>query len=824
MSDPEFEIPDRASRRPRDQAHTRAFAGLLVAALCLAMPARAANAAFEPQAGSAATIVVPPGAGAQRRASAALLRDYLRRSLSQDFPIAERAGGGLAFHVGRSAQVDKLGLRLEQLDDDGYVLQLVDDQNYVIAGPTEWGTEFGVLAFLEQIVGVRWLLPGPVGTDVPANKTLSLNREAIREQPAFFSRQITGLDGPVQEEWGRRLRVHLRVEFHHNLKELFPPSLYARAHPEFFAQIGGKRLIPSSDAEYDWQPDFSAPGIVEEAVRRIRAHFRAHPEQRSYSLGINDSTRFDESRLRGAEARRNFLQQRDVSDEYYRWCNAVIEGVLAEFPDKWFGCLAYNNVIEPPTGFRLHPRLIPYICYDRLKWSDETERLAGERLQARWQAAASQTGWYDYYYGTPYCLPRVYSHELARALRYARARGVVAQKAEAYPNWGEGPKLYAAMKLWWNPDCDVDALLTDWYERCVGKDAAPLLREHYDVWERFWTQTLPAADWFRAPGQYQAFYALDYLHAVDEADIRRSRALLDQAVARAQTPAQRERAALLRRAFEYYAASALAYRGDLPDAQPIIDSGADARAALDDALERMTLTQRRLDHVRDVRSHPLLRMPLGIERFPNLDGRDWSQTTLWRLFDAARADAGVRGRIASLRASPIPRIAEQSQQFLDALEQPAPIRSLNASFEDGAAPWMLWVERSQGSMRVVGDFAHTGRSSVLCEGVAQGGPNQKVNVTPGRYLARARVFAAPGAPAGASVALAPILRGADDRNLPTPRTIVRPPPGRWIELACPLDVPRAVDGKPVTHVLLVLIVSDCVGGRIYVDDLSLERR
>ena len=44
----------------------------------------------------------------------------------------------------------------------------------------------------------------------------------------------------------------------------------------------------------------------------------------------------------------NYLGIRDVSDDYYAWCNAVAERVLEVFPDKWFGCLAYNNVAEPP--------------------------------------------------------------------------------------------------------------------------------------------------------------------------------------------------------------------------------------------------------------------------------------------------------------------------------------------------------------------------------------------------------------------------------------------------------------------------------------------
>ena len=44
----------------------------------------------------------------------------------------------------------------------------VDPSQVIIAGPTPYGTEFGVYEFLERYVGVRWLMPGPDGEDVPA--------------------------------------------------------------------------------------------------------------------------------------------------------------------------------------------------------------------------------------------------------------------------------------------------------------------------------------------------------------------------------------------------------------------------------------------------------------------------------------------------------------------------------------------------------------------------------------------------------------------------------------------------------------------------------
>jgi hypothetical protein len=71
-------------------------------------------------------------------------------------------------------------------------------------------------------VGVRWLLPGPDGTDVPRTDTIAVDDKPVRQAPAFFSRLMSGWHGKSQTTWARRNRMHGRVSFHHNLRVLFP--------------------------------------------------------------------------------------------------------------------------------------------------------------------------------------------------------------------------------------------------------------------------------------------------------------------------------------------------------------------------------------------------------------------------------------------------------------------------------------------------------------------------------------------------------------------------------------------------------------------------
>lgn len=556
------------------------------------------------------------------RDAANLLSNYLRQSTQAHIPVhidkTTSFKHHIVIHVGATTYVKNLYLPLDKLDGDGFFISFPDEKNIVIVGQTDWGTEFGVYEFLERYVGVRWLLPGPDGEHVPEHSTLVIPMRDIRQEPVFFSRLLSSQDlwgGKRDTElaiWAYRNRMHGKVNFHHNLLNLFPPEKYTKTHPEFFPIINGKRYIPPTTQTHGWQPCFSAPGIVEEAIKNIYEYFAEHPEETSYSLGVNDEGGHCECEICLAKdsGKKNFLGYRDVSDRYFEWANAVVEGVLKYYPDKWFGCLAYSNVAQPPTRVLVHPRIIPYMTYDRMKWIDPKFEKEGQKITEMWEKEATILGWYDYIYGTPYLLPRVYFHKMAEYYRYGYQHGVRAMYAEAYPNWGEGPKLYVTLKLQWNPDLDVDALLEDWYVCAVGKDAAPDLAAYYALWEKFWTERIKQSQWFKHKGQYLLFSKPDYLDLVTYDDITQSRYLLEQVLAKTSTPRQRARAQLLLRAFEYYEASAISYLGLVKNVRQPGKSR--------EYYEQMN--QKRLLLLIEFEDHPVLIHPtrFDLERFPAL--------------------------------------------------------------------------------------------------------------------------------------------------------------------------------------------------------------
>lgn len=153
---------------------------------------------------------------------------------------------------------------------------------------------------------------------------------------------------------------------------------------------------------------------------------------------------------------------------------------------------------------------------------------------------------------------------MADYYKYAAKHGVKHIVSEAYPNWGEGPKLYVALKLQWNPELNVDQLLHEWYEAAVGRQAAPYLAAYYRLWEKFWTERIPAGEWFtrdKEKMQYLYFGWPIYLDQVRVEDLEESRNLLEIASENVQTKEEKKRIQYLLKAFEYYEASAFSYLG-----------------------------------------------------------------------------------------------------------------------------------------------------------------------------------------------------------------------------------------------------------------------
>lgn len=523
---------------------------------------------------TAVEIVVPASAKKQVKDAADMIAAYIDKATGVKVPVREKmsADAQVHIHVGATDYFLKNIKAAKDLDEDGFEILFPDRSNIVIYGGADYGTEFGAYEFIEKYVGVRWLFPGDLGEYVPDLSSIEILCVNVKQNPSFPQRQLmidaSGFHKELQkgwENWALKLKKRAwkdtRMYEGHNMGILLmPPEKYATSHPEFFPVRKGTRLIPSAAAfNYEsgwewkrWQPCFSEEKSIDEAVKNICEYFKKHPGRKWCSLAVNDMSGHCECEkcLAAVGGKKNFLNMYNYSDLYYAWANKVAEGVLKHYPDKTFGLLAYSEVIDPPS-FPLNPHIVPTITYERLKWAVPAIREHGEKLTEEWMAKAKTLGWYDYLYGEPYKIPRVWFHVMGDYYRFGHSCNVRSIISEAALNedWREGPKIYLSLKQQWDAGLDTDKLLNEWYELAVGKKAAPYLAEYYKIWEDYWTSRVHKTKWFKDAtsgegGQYLPFYKDGYLKGLTKNDFDKCEMLLKKMLANTETPKQKARAEL----------------------------------------------------------------------------------------------------------------------------------------------------------------------------------------------------------------------------------------------------------------------------------------
>ncbi|MDD3952733.1 MAG: DUF4838 domain-containing protein, partial [Lentisphaeria bacterium] len=306
-----------------------------------------------------ATVVLAGDAGPKARFAARELAYYIGEITGKTATLVteEENVPGFKIQVGDTGDS---GLDMSQCQYDGYWLKTGTDGNLLIAGRSDTGTAFGVYGFLQDVCGLRFYLPERAGTYVPRNADLMVAEQASLHNPFFRSRYLYA-PMPYDNDWF----LHNRgIERYKNLHALYGiiTQAHAKTHPEYFAMVDGKRLLPENGREvWRQQPCMTNPEVIALTVQYALKYFREHPDEECVSLGINDSTKFCECPecVKANEGSGNTA----IGDKSYaklaiHFYNRVAEEVCKVYPDKFIGVLAYVNINHIPEGSQYHPNII----------------------------------------------------------------------------------------------------------------------------------------------------------------------------------------------------------------------------------------------------------------------------------------------------------------------------------------------------------------------------------------------------------------------------------------------------------------------------------
>lgn len=414
-------------------------------------------------------VSVEAAAGEETRRVAGQLAGMLGRITGGAFLVVTNAPGP-AIRVGTGGEFGA-----GPLDREDYRL-LTSTHGVHLTGATELAVSHAVWDFLHRL-GYRQFFPGEAWEVVPSAPDLRVELDA-RERPAFHARRIWynwgfwGYNTATYADWCARNRMAKGFDL--NSGHAYDAIIAAHraeflAHPDYLAEIGGKREL-RPDAKFC----VASPGLRELVVRHAVDHFRRNPRADSISMDPSDGGGWCECAGCAAVG--------SPSDRVVTLANAVAEACsnLGLGP-KFVGIYAYNRHTAPPS-IRVHPHVIP---------SATTSFIGGgftfDQVVSGWQKQGATMGCYDYLsvVDWDWNMPRggkgARVHQLAAFFPRLHAQGVRFYDAEAGDCWGPcGLGYYLASRMLWNTNeaARVPALIDDFVDRAFGSAREPM-REFY---------------------------------------------------------------------------------------------------------------------------------------------------------------------------------------------------------------------------------------------------------------------------------------------------------------------------------------------------------
>ena len=311
-----------------------------------------------------AVILVADSASEAVRHAAADLASHLEQVTGATFervrqPDPKRAniavGPGAARSVTNTFKSDDLGR-------EGLVVRVVGGKDLVLAGGEPRGTLYAVFDFLERDIGCRWWTSK--ASTIPRHPTLTvpagLNRRVIPPLEYRYSFWTDAFDpdwavrnksnGPTRLDPARgRFMSHGGV---HTFNRLVPPSTHFDKHPEWFSEVGGKRIRQHG------QLCLTNEAMREELVKNLRERLRKQPEPPIYSVSQNDWAGY----CTCAECQALAATYGGQSGAMVWFVNQVAETIENEFPEHTISTLAYQYTRKPPKGIRPRPNVVIQLC------------------------------------------------------------------------------------------------------------------------------------------------------------------------------------------------------------------------------------------------------------------------------------------------------------------------------------------------------------------------------------------------------------------------------------------------------------------------------
>ncbi len=310
-------------------------------------------------------IVAGRDATEPEKTAARELAAYLKKISGADFKVTSRPSEGVNIYVGQTKVVKALvpGFDWDSLKRDGILIK-TGAKYLILAGDRPRGTLYAVYTFLEEYLGVRFLTAE--AETVPENRDITLpgNIKKVKT-PDFFSREayykmnmanpvhavklkLNGHNNFIPEEWGGHCEL---IGFAHTFgRLLLRKEDYYEAHPEWYAEIDGKR-VPT-------QPCLSNTEMLDQVAANVLRELDKRKDPQMISITQNDN----ESPCRCEKCRALVEKYGSESGILIHALNYIYDKVKDRYPDVLLETFAYQYTVPAPTNIKPVDNVIIRLC------------------------------------------------------------------------------------------------------------------------------------------------------------------------------------------------------------------------------------------------------------------------------------------------------------------------------------------------------------------------------------------------------------------------------------------------------------------------------
>ena len=391
----------------------------------------------------------------------------------------------------------------------------------------ERATLFGAYDFLERFAGIRFFFAGEMGTVVPDLKELKIPSTIhIMDRPDFTTRRVSWYVGRRnKDEWyddqdpitGCNLNyLRWRLETRaipncHGLAWIGYHHRFAKTNPEFFAMYENGKRIAVKHQNFAGQLCLSSKGLREEIYKDVKSYLLGEPASvrgvtfngktvmwpgSGFQPGFVNVMPQDAFYMcRCPDCQKYFSKGRVASSNLIWEMTAEIANRVKK--DKLPGYvtqMAYHFYAAVPTVKLPDNVLVMYASYGpwvegkkACKDDDEAIEQWTKKLNSKvafWNYCINNAKWSQSYgvMGMPHTTPKNIANYYQKRKKYFYG-GFLECETDHFI-WGV-PNIYAATKIFWNNDLDVNAMMDDFYSKLFNA-AAPEMKEFFETLEKKW--------------------------------------------------------------------------------------------------------------------------------------------------------------------------------------------------------------------------------------------------------------------------------------------------------------------------------------------------